>query len=306
MSRVRAASPQRVSAALGLSFCAALVFAAAAVGGCGSSHPLQAVRLQQAGGDFEGSIEPLRGLLSGSRDDPEVLYRYGLALGRTGRPSLAGWSLRKAMQDPNFLVPAGLQVAYGELHIGNRPEAIAVTTLILAAHPDNLDARLIRANAYARSPRQYEKALADVDRILELEPEQLAALEPRILALIELERIDEVAAAMEDLGRRIDEGQLGAGVPAWHCVTTAIFADESGQPELAVKRWEGCLELYPAHPNVVTKALDFYNGRGEFDRSIEILRSSLAKNPSARQHRVILAELLRQIGESAQAEELLR
>ncbi len=264
------------------------------------------VRLQQAQGDFEGSVEPLRTLLAERRDDPEVMYRYGLALRVTGRPSLAEWSLREAMRDPEYLAPAGLQLAIAALRSNNRAVAIEITTQIVAEQPENLAALLLRAKAYARSPKQYEKALEDADRILELDPENLDVAEAQILALIGLRRIDEVSEAIDALGRRIDEAQLEAGIPAWHCVTAAIFADESGEAELAEERWADCLERYPATVDVVVKASAFYDSRGEFDRSIAILRTLVAQQPSARRQRVTLAERLRQTGEPAEAETVLR
>ena len=80
MRRARAACPRRGPALL-------VLVAIVAISGCEPSDPLAAVRLQQARGDFEGSLEPLRELLVERRDDSEILYRYGLALRVTGRPS---------------------------------------------------------------------------------------------------------------------------------------------------------------------------------------------------------------------------
>lgn len=288
-----------VSSAIGCLLCLAIA-------GCAPSDPLEAIRKQQAGGDFAGSLEPLRALLDERRDDAEVQYLYGRALALTGQTSLAEWSLREAMDDPEWLVPAGLQLAFGALQTGNYAIAIEATERLLEADPDNVDALLLRANAYAHSRVHPEEALADVDRILELDPDSVEAMEPRILALLALDRIDEAAGAIEELGRRIDESQQGPGVPAWHCATTALFADESGDAELARKRWAGCLERYPAHSNVVTNALAFYDARGESTRSLEILRRAQQEEPGSRAYRLALAERLRRAGENEEAESLLR
>src|SRR5262245_64817995 len=59
--------------------------------------------------DLAGSIEPLRALLVLRPDDAEANFLYGRALALTEQPGLATWSLRKAMQDPQWLVPAGTQ-----------------------------------------------------------------------------------------------------------------------------------------------------------------------------------------------------
>jgi len=277
-----------------------------ALAGCKPSDPLEAIRQQQANRDFAGSLEPLRALLDERRDDAEVQYRYGRALALTGQPSLAERSLRKAMDDPEWLVPAGLQLAFAALRTTNYPMAIETAERILEAHPDNVDVLLMRANAYAHSRLNNEAALADVDRVLELDPDNLDAMEPRILALLGLDRIDEAAEVIEELGRRIDESELGPGVPAWHCATTAIFADESGDSELAEKRWTDCLERHPAHPNVVQNALQFYDGQRKFDRSLEIARRAQQEEPASRGYRGMLAARLRAAGENEAAEVLLR
>ena len=108
-------------------------------------------------------MEPLRALLAEDRDDGEVNYLYGRALALTGMVGLAEWSLQKAMQDPEWLVPAGLQLAYGELAAGNNVSAIETTTQILAVDPENVEALVMRANARTQSRLHHEEALVDVE-----------------------------------------------------------------------------------------------------------------------------------------------
>jgi tetratricopeptide (TPR) repeat protein len=276
------------------------------IAGCGPSDPVARIQAQQQAGDLQGSLEPLRELLEERPDDPQVLFLYGRALSLTGQPSLAEWPLRKAMEDPEWLVPAGIQLAFGALSSRNYASAIQVTTRMLEAEPENVQALLMRANAYAHSKRDYEQALADVDRIFELDPDLVDALEPRILALLGLERIEEAGAAIEELGERIEETELGPDVRAWHCATRAIFADESGESERAAELWADCLERHPSSPKVVPQAVEFYQGRGQFDRVLEILREALEKEPARREYRVALAERLRMTGKKGEAEDLLR
>ena len=163
----------------------------------------------------------------------------------------------------------------------------------------------MRANAYAHWGLDVERALVDVDRIRELDPDNLEAMEPRILALLTLERVEEAAEALEELGERIDESPMGPAGPAWHCAITATFADESGDTELARERWADCLELHPSYPNVVSNAMVFYDARGEFARSLEVVRKAQQEDPASRQLRVLLAERLRNAGEAEKAEALL-
>jgi tetratricopeptide (TPR) repeat protein len=301
----RASSSSQLSI---LPACAAVAGLLVCVGiaGCTPSDPLAEVRELQAAGDFEGSLEPLRERLAERPDDAEANYLYGRALVGTQQPSLAEWSLRKALEDPEWLLPAGLQLALAALTTRGYLTAIEATGRVLEVDPDNVDALMTQANAYAHSNADHEKALADADRVLELDPDNIEAFEPRILALLGLERIEETGEAMETLGERIEGAELAPSFLAWHCATLAIFADESGEPALAHERWGDCLERYPSHPNVVSSALNFYDARGARDRSLEIARAALEDAPSSRDYRVLLADRLRLAGEDEAAGAVLR
>jgi len=283
-----------------------LCLAGALLGACESPDTLEDIVQRQASGDYTGSIEPLRKLLEESPDDPQLLYLYGRTLTVVGETSLAEWSLRKAMEDPEWLLPAGLQLAYGALASMNFPEAIEIATRVLEAHPESVEALVMRANAHAHSRVDPEAALADVERIYELDPDNLDAMEPRILALLTLEDEERAAEAIEELGRRIDESDAGEGISGWHCATTALFAFESDDIELAEKRWEKCLELHPAHPNVVSNAVKFYDGQRRPNRSLEILERAHSEMPDSRDYRLALARRLTNAGRVAEAETLLR
>src|SRR5262245_45702252 len=131
---------------------------------CGPSDPLVEMRQRQEAGDFAGTLDPLRKLVDQHPDSAEVYFLYGRALAATGQPSLAEWPLRKAMEERQWLVPAGLQLAAGELETGNFNTAIEVTTRILEVDPDNVQVLLMRANANAHSRIHPAAALTDVDR----------------------------------------------------------------------------------------------------------------------------------------------
>jgi tetratricopeptide (TPR) repeat protein len=277
-----------------------------ALAGCEAADPLEAIRQQQAAGDYTGTIEPLRELLIERPQDPELNHLYGRALVSTGQSGLATWSLRRAMEDPEWLAPAGLQLAQAGLGAGDFNEVVAVTTLILEHHPEHAVALLYRAQAQAHWRKDPEAALEDAERVLELEPNLLEAYEPYILALLALDRQAEAAEALAEAGRRLAATDAPASTLAWQCSTTAIFNDEAGEPERARETWRDCLEQYPGNPTVVVNAVQFYEARGEWDRSLEVLRGALAEAPNQRGFRTALAERLRGTGEPAEGEALLR
>lgn len=273
---------------------------------CGPADPVAEIEARQAAGHFAPTIEPLRELLEERPDDTKLYFLYGRALASTRQTSLAEWPLRRAMEDPEWFLPAALQLAAGALRTQNYPTAVETASRILASEPENLDALQIRALAHAHSRRNPEAALADADRLLELDPDDLAAMEPRILALLALDRIDEAGQAIEELGERLEQAETPSASEAWHCATAALFADESNEKELAAERWASCVERYPDQPNVVSNAVEFYEARGELERARAILRRAVEEAPDSRNFRNWLAGRLRLAGMGAEAEAVLR
>ncbi len=279
-----------------------LAFALAA---CAPSDPLEEIEKLQAQGKIEETIEPLRELLEQNPGDGKLLFIYGRTLSAMGKASLAEWSLREAMKDPEWKVSAGLQLAADAARGRNFPAAIEAATLVLDEVPDSVPALLIRAESYTYSRMFHEEALQDVARIEELEPDSLEAMEPKILALIGLERFDEVKEAMDELGRRIDEGGLQEQMSSWHCTTISIFLWEHGEIDESRKRWNQCLAEYPSDPEVVTKALNFFDGQLEYGRSLEIIQKALELDPDNRAFRVRLSNQLSAFGRRDEAEKVL-
>lgn len=288
----------------------ALLLACAAIagpplGGCKQEDPLAVVRKQMAAGDFEGSVEPLRELLAKQPDDAELNFLYGKALSAT-QPSLAVWSLRKAMDDPEWIVPAGTQLAYLMLVGEDLNEAVKITSRVLEHDPENTRVLMMRAKAYAHSKRHPDLAIADAKRMLEIDPDALQAYEPMILALIDQNKIDEATKILEDVGKRLVEQDKDETVLAWHCATLATFEEAIGKLANAKATWNRCLEAHPTDPDVVTTATKFFDAQGERGRSLEILRAASAAQPDSRPFRNAVANRLSAAGDVAAAEALLR
>jgi tetratricopeptide (TPR) repeat protein len=264
-----------------------------------------AIRQQQAAGDMAGSIEPLRKLLAERPDDPEANFLYGRALVMIQQPSRATWALRRAMEDPEWLVLAGTQLAHAALIARDFNEAVEITGRILEHDPEETTALLLRASAYVHWKKDPEHALADANRVLELDPDRLEAFEPKILALVDLGRMEEASEALAEAGRRLaDESR--PELLEWHCVTTGVFEQEAREIERARETFARCLEEYPDSFDAVQSAMGFHDALGEPGRSLEILRAAFARAPQSRNLRVELAQRLRAQGEVAEAERLLR
>jgi tetratricopeptide (TPR) repeat protein len=296
------AAPPRRAAVLASGLALAVALGAP---GCRESDPIEEVKALHARGQYAASLEPLRALLEERPDELEVHYLYGFALTRLGQPSLAQWSLRKAMQSEAWRVPAAYQLAAGELAIGNNESAIDVLGQILEEQPDDLDALTMRSSAWARTRRHYAEALADADRVRELDPENTRVLAPRIVALLGLQRIDEAAAAIDEIEQKVGAESLGAENRARYCVARATFEREKGELERATERMEACATEFPLDPLVVAEAVELFDARRQPERSEAILRKALELEPRASGYRISLAARLRADGRIDEAERLL-
>jgi len=285
---------------------ACLALALLATLACSGGDPRAEIRAQQEAGRHRATIEPLRALLAEQPRDPELSFLYGRALVASGQPSLATWSLRQAMEDPEWRMKAGLQLAYAGLLTHDFNEVVHVTTELHEFDPADVWPLLYRAQAHAHWKKQPEAALEDAERVLEMDPDLLEAYEPKILALLALQRTDEAREALSVAGRRLVELDADESMLAWHCATTATMQQEAGALDEARATWADCLREHPAVPYVVKQAVGFYDALDEFERSLEVLETAHAAEPERRTFRVSLAERLLGQGKAAEGEALLR
>jgi tetratricopeptide (TPR) repeat protein len=284
---------------------ALLLFASAGIG-CGTGDPVEQVRKLQAENRWEESVEQLVELIEVRRSDPEVHFLYGVALQRTGRPSLAVWPLQRAMQHPEWRARAGRMLGAGAIQTGNFDEAVLNLTAALEEDPEDWVALLMRLMARINTRRDYEGALEDADRLLEHEPDHPQARTYRAVALFALERNDEAKEAMlaldESHGEDVVEGPFSAGF----CGARAKFAEESGDLEEAERRYRACLERFPMSAVVVQEAIQFFDNTGRRDDGTSVLREAHESAPRDQALRVHLAARLESLGDFEGAEELLR
>lgn len=275
--------------------------------GCQASDPLETAREDLAQGRLDAAIERLADLAKERSDDPEILLLYGRALALSGQPGLAEWPLRKAMRHPEWTVPAGLEIASIAYRTLNYSSAIDVLDEILMKAPDSVPALLLRANARAHSKFLAEEALDDVDRVRELDPGNVDALRPEIVAYLVLDEPDAANDALEELGAEIEAGAGDDVMRAWFCTTMALFAYESRELELAETRWNDCLGEFPSDASIVAQAMEFFDERGDRARSLDIIENAVRESDLfAHSLRVTLASRLHGVGRAEEAEATLR
>ncbi len=286
---------------------AAVVAAAALAMGCSERDPLTEARSLQSNGRIADSLEPLRRLLVSDPDSAEVQYRYGLALARTGKPGMAIWSLRRAQEDPEWAVRAGLELARSALVAGNHGNAIEAASRVLEVEPENVDALSIRASSQLGSLVEPELAIADLERAIELDPENVLLRSSLVQALIMSDRIDEAVETFDEIDPLFEKAsgsQRRALGPV--CAMRVVFAYERGEAEEAETQLDRCLEEFPVDVVVLDTAIDFYDGRQEPERGNELLRSAIEERPTWLRFRTQLAHRLRLMDEPDEAEAVLR
>ena len=273
---------------------------------CGEIDTSAEIRELHAEGRFRESIEPLRALLEAHPKDPELHYLHGIALVRAGEPRSAIWSLRKAAEQSEWLVPASLELASADLGVQNWSGAIEAANRVIAAEPDNRRALFVRGEAELGRKAEPDRALADFDRLLELEPDHHAAELRRAAALIMLDRVDEASAAMANLEAKVQEASLDADFQAHLCTTRAVFEAERAELEAAEASFGECLERFPTNATVLGEAMGFFDTRNESARATALLEGALEKLPQSLSYRAELAGRLRTAGDVSAAEAVLR
>jgi predicted Zn-dependent protease len=230
--------------------------------------------------------------------DPEVNYLFGKTLVHVGELSLAIWPLRRAVEFSEYAFDAGMLLARATLDSRTPEDAIGAVDIALVAEPDNVEALALRAHANFKAAHHAD-ALADIARAVELDSDNPAILVPRVLVLLEFERVDEAEAAL-DAGKHTLEptqDQGGEEIQAKLCLTNAAFAVENGDPKSAEVLYADCLWAYPTHPLVVLHVVDFYDAIGQPERATALLRRAFEETRGAHFGSVLVRRARQRSGE---------
>jgi predicted Zn-dependent protease len=230
---------------------------------------------------YEESLEGLRALMDEDPTDPEVNYLFGKTLMFTGEPSLSIWPLRRAVESPEYAFDAGMLLAQATLDSRTPEDAIGAVDLALAVQPDNVEALALRAHANLKAAHHAD-ALADIERAVELDPENLAILVPRVLVLLEFERVDEAEAVLDAGKHTLETTQVPASeeTQARLCLSNAAFAVGNGDHRSAEVMYGDCLDAYPTDHLVVLQAVVFYDATGQQERATALLQRAFEETHS--------------------------
>ena len=267
-----------------------------------------AIALQERG-EYEASLEILSKLLDENvaEPNPRALYYFGTALSATGRESQAVWSLREAMESPEWLHPAARLLAANALKAQNHDLAIEVMNRVLTADPDDVPSLETRAHARLMTRRDYAGALDDAEHALEVDPDSLSARVAQIVALLGLNRVDEAEPLIEELEDWDLAADLGASPDAYTavwCLGRAQFAAEKGLAEKAQAIYRECAERYPRNSQVISRMIENLDGNGQHAEALEFVRE-VFERLGGRDYRTNLVRRLEMRGRSDEADQVL-
>ncbi|MDE0884156.1 MAG: tetratricopeptide repeat protein [Myxococcota bacterium] len=257
-------------------------------------------------GQFQAAIDLLQPAVEQRPTDVELNTLYGAALLRNGQASLAVWPLRRAYKESGTTRPAGSLLVEALIHGGAVREGIALAGDILEEEPDNHLVLSLRAGAHAANLDR-ESALADIDRLIEVAPNNPRSLETRANLLTELDRLDEAEEAISQLRALLEEQEMPREAMARFCGAEGEFLRKHGKEAEAEAKFDACLEEYPGEPDIVAPALDFHNSVDQHERGVAMVVEQAATPEGKRKLRLqgFLAQILDADGRHEEAEAVL-
>ena len=195
---------------------------------------------------------------------------------------------------------AALDEARALVRAGRLDEAVAAYSGLLAAHPEDLEARMERARVLGWLHRPAE-ALEDYDRVLAVTPRDVEAAVARARVLVQLDRADEAERALRDAVA--DHPDFADA----HLALGAVLL-QRGQTAEAMAAFTRARSLAPDDPAPLVGLAraraatgDAAGARAAREEALAAFDRQLARNPSDRDARVGRAQLLAGLGRDAEA-----
>jgi tetratricopeptide (TPR) repeat protein len=274
--------------------------------GCGGDIEarMAEVRALQDVGQFTASIEELREILAVAPDLPEATYRLGVALVQTGEPSRAVWALEKASETDEYAIPASLLLASAHFRAQNFEAMVEAADRVLELDPERLAALRVRAMGNLGAGR-LDEAMRDTERLLEAQPDDYSVNLLNATLLADLGRTEEAKEA-HDLVKEMALESEDPAVPPRGCLMPALFArDQLKDMQKAEELYEDCVERFPTNAFLVSEVMRFYDRVRKPEKATQLIREAVEQAPENLSMRSHLATRLRNLGEVEAAEQVL-
>jgi tetratricopeptide (TPR) repeat protein len=248
--------------------------------------------------NLDPAIVELGRQLRDKPEDPFAHFELGLGLARKGDQDGARreW-LKAASQNPNYPQPR-LALLEMDLQQGKLEEALKMSEEILAAAPNNLQARLVHANCLARVGR-YGEARTELDHLVSQNPQSIPArFQLGVLAISERRYED-----AEGIFRQLANTETGdpRGV-----VGLAETYQAENQSQLAVKLLQDELKRSPGSTPVRGLLAQVAMATGNRDLAIEQYKQMVAAAPKSMDIQIALAEAYSAKGDFSAAVDVLQ
>ncbi len=275
---------------------------------CGQSveQRLEAVRLQQEIGSWQESVDALREILESAPDHPEANLMLGRAQLRLGQPALAIWPLETASGTPELANQANLALGGAYLQLEQHKAALEAIAPILAT-PDDEAQRIQALHLSAAvhfTNKEWDSAIEQIDVILESDPENLEAKLLRANVLVGAGRHDEAGEVLEAVWQDPElrdtpvSGQAGLAL-------VRLYGEHLKDPKRAETQLEAVVERFPTSREALDVAVATYTAEDRPERATELLRRAVELEPADIALRGILARHLSQLEQDDEAEAVL-
>ncbi len=237
-------------------------------------------RIERANGliekrQYQKAVNLLRPVVSQQIVPMEALEKYGQALLLNDKPSLALWALTRAAEGAAPESDVAYFHARANLAGGDAPAAIKELDRLIAVASEMPRLRQLRSQAHMRE-LDYERALEDLEILIELVPSDFAAREAHVDLLTKLELFEEAREAIAELGQRIASSGGTLALRGRHCASAALFEHQHGEDERARRMLLECLERYPTEPDVLLPWVLFLDAQGEIAEATSALETAIS------------------------------
>jgi tetratricopeptide (TPR) repeat protein len=257
---------------------------------------LLAVRAARREGDFPGAFARLQHMQSVLGDQsPETLLEWALMHAAGGDlEDVEGFLLNQLRDESPYTLVILEALSEGYAVLGRIADALHAVEEWLARDPDNVQALYLRSNIYRQSG-SWTKAIPDLRRVVELDPERRQARWWLAVALVHTSHYDEALGHLEIFRQHHpDDIEVLARL--------AMCRHRMGRVREAHDLLDTVLAQRPNHGLALLTRGQIAQGNGQLPEAEKWLRQAAHVLPYDYQAHWLLTQCLRQQGKTEQAE----
>jgi tetratricopeptide (TPR) repeat protein len=257
---------------------------------------LLAVRATRREGDMPGAYERLQQVQSLFGDQsPEVLLEWAMLHAAGGDlENVEGFLLTQLRKDSPYTLLILEALSQGYSMMGRTADALRGVDEWLARDPDNVQALYLRSNIH-RQGGSWIKAIPDLRRVVELDPEHAPSRFWLGVALVNIGRYEEAVRHLEILQQRQpDDVEV--------LVRLAICRHRMGRSREAIALLDVVLDQRPNHGLALMTRGQIAQWNGQLSEAEKWLRKAADALPYDYKAHWLLTQCLRQQNKTEQAE----